>query len=285
MQSGQGLQLASMGRVLDAAAHASGSVEVQAFRINASLVTATCEQVAVEQPVALVYNGISHAVMLATPLDLEDFAIGFSLTEGIISHPRDVLEIELVYVSKGVEAQLTVTQACLAQLKERRRNLLGRTGCGLCGVDSLEQAVRPIAHALSPLDIPLDTLAHTVSAAMGRLNSGQPLQSATGAVHSAAFAQLDGQIILQREDVGRHNALDKLIGALANAKIDLSQGIALVSSRASYEMVHKCASAGIPVLAAVSAPTQLAIELAQGAGLTLAGFVREQRATFYTHFK
>ena len=288
---GQGSQPASMGAMEEVATltlGSVGSVGVAATRVDASIATATTEQVAVELPVALVYNGISHAVMLATPLDLEDFAMGFSLTEGIIAHPRDVLDVELVQASKGkgkgIEVQLTVTQSCLAQLKERRRNLLGRTGCGLCGVDSLEQAVRPISQMLVPLDVELDVLAHTISTAMGRLNKGQPLQQATGAVHSAAFAGIDGQIVLQREDVGRHNALDKLIGALAKAKMDTSQGIVLVSSRASYEMVHKAASAGIPVLAAVSAPTQLAIDTARSAGLTLVGFVREQRATFYTHF-
>ena len=255
-----------------------------AIRVDAGQSSHTSEHVAIELPVALVYNGISHAVMLATPLDLEDFALGFSLTEGIIEQPRDLLDIEIQRSSKGVEVQLTVTQTCLAMLKERRRNLLGRTGCGLCGVDSLEHAIRPLKHTLKPLSTSLNDLADIVSTAMGNLNSGQPLQHATGAVHSAAFAQLDGAITMQREDVGRHNALDKLIGALAKAKLDCTQGIALVSSRASYEMVHKCASARIPVLAAVSAPTQLAVELAQSAQLTLAGFVREQRATFYTYF-
>ncbi|QBK05907.1 formate dehydrogenase accessory sulfurtransferase FdhD [Hylemonella gracilis] len=247
--------------------------------------------VAEECPVALVYNGISHAVMLATPLDLEDFAFGFSLSEGIVDSPSQVYGIEVqpdvsCEGQAGVTVSLDIASASFARLKERRRTLAGRTGCGLCGTDSLDQAVR------SPRTLPTD--AHTVfraaavSAAMGRMRERQRLLNITGATHAAAWCAADGEIVLLREDVGRHNALDKLIGALSRpgAPAQLAranEGFIIVSSRASYEMVQKTASAGVTLLAAVSGVTGLAIDVAQDCGLSLLGFARGQDLSVYSH--
>ncbi|HEY9104443.1 formate dehydrogenase accessory sulfurtransferase FdhD [Chitinimonas sp.] len=252
-----------------------GSAPVQAVRIVASRPAASAEVVAEEVPVALVYNGISHAVMMATPLDLEDFALGFSLSEGIIARPGELLDCEVGELADGVTVELTITEARFQALKERRRSLTGRTGCGLCGQDTLEQAIRPLA----PLGKVVPVAASEVSQAMRQLAAQQPLNAATGAVHAAGWWR-SGKMLV-REDVGRHNALDKLIGATAReAERD---GLLVISSRASYEMVHKAASAGFGVLAAVSAPTALAVRLAEQAGLCLIGYAREDRMTVYSH--
>ena len=286
------------------------SETLNALRISAGVQTRTEEHVAIEQPVALVYNGISHAVMLATPADLEDFALGFSLSEGIIDKPEDVLDIE-IETSKneitsnetpnnenaGVAVNITVTQQCLARLKERRRNLLGRTGCGLCGVESLDAAIRPVRHIpdanlkvcseqFNVAQGNTEKLGAILNIAMRNMAAAQVLQAKTGAVHGAAWVNWAGELVLLREDVGRHNALDKLIGAMFStqsaANMDVAQGFAVISSRASYEMVHKAAAAGISLLAAASAPTALAVKTAQSAKLLLAGFVRENRVTLYS---
>lgn len=250
----------------------------------------TTETVAEEVPVAMVYNGISHAVMLASPLDLEDFALGFSLSEGIVDSPADVLDVEVtasdLACATGVSVQetgltvnLRVTLRCFMRLKERRRTLAGRTGCGLCGTESLAEAVRPVLRSVAPVQVDAAALRH----AMAGLAAGQHLQSATGATHAAAWCALDGTVRLVREDVGRHNALDKLVGALTRTGFDPASGFVAVTSRASYEMVHKTASAGIGLLAAISAPTALAVRTAEAAGLTLAGFTRGDRSTLYAH--
>lgn len=235
--------------------------------------------VAEEVPVALEYNGISHVVMLATPLDLEDFALGFSLSEGLIDAPADLLEVEIAAgCNEGLVAQLRISARCEMRLKERRRNLAGRTGCGLCGTDSLDQVLRPLKRPVSPPRLAGDALQR----AMRELAAAQPLQQRAGGLHAAAWCDADGALLLLREDVGRHNALDKLVGALARAGTDPGRGFVAVTSRASFEMVQKTAQAGIGLLAAVSAPTHLAIRTARDCGLALAGFVREQRATFYS---
>lgn len=235
--------------------------------------------VAEETPVALEYNGISHAVMLATPADLEDFALGFSFTEAIIGGLHDVRGIEVVKGEQGITVQLEIASSCLASLKERRRNLAGRTGCGLCGVESLEHAVRmpPVLEG----DVRFDHAA--VLRAMEALRGHQPLHEATGATHAAAFCDANGQLLLVREDVGRHNALDKLVGAMLLARIEAGEGFIAVTSRASYEMAGKTARAGTTVLAAVSGVTSLAIDVAQAAGLCLAGFARADHFNIYTH--
>ncbi|MBN1005088.1 formate dehydrogenase accessory sulfurtransferase FdhD [Amphritea pacifica] len=240
------------------------------------------DSIAEEIPVAMVYNGISHVVMMASPCDLEDFALGFSLSEGIIKKPEEIYGLDLVMadpqsLAAGIEVQISITTQRSMQLKQRRRNLTGRTGCGLCGAESLQQAIRPVkAVTTSPPPGP-----EAIEAALQRLTDKQPLQGITGACHGAAWCDNEGNIQLLREDVGRHNALDKLLGALQRKHTTLSEGFVLVSSRASYEMVHKAASGGISTLVAVSAPTGLALDLAKQAGLNLIGFARPGRHVVY----
>jgi FdhD protein len=233
-----------------------------------------------EAPVALSYNGISHAVMLASPADLEDFALGFSLSEGILADASELYELELEIGTQGVVVQMRIAEARFAALKNRRRAMAGRTGCGLCGVESLDQ----VARALTPLPLLAGPViaAASLHRALEQLQQKQPMHASTGGVHAAAWADAAGNLLAVREDVGRHNALDKLIGALTKAPHDPASGFALVTSRASFEMVQKAAGVGIPILAAVSAPTGYAIRLAQEVGLTLAGFVRQGRHTVYS---
>lgn len=233
--------------------------------------------VAEEVPVALVFNGISHAVMLATPDQLEDFALGFALTEGLLTERSELYGIEQERSEQGIALQLEVASACEWRLKERRRNLAGRTGCGLCGTESLEQVCRSVPQ------VPEIRLRPGVLAQAQRsLREWQALQQLTGAAHAAAWCDLEGRIVLLREDIGRHNALDKLVGALAKAGTDPASGWVLVTSRASFEMVQKTAMAGAGLLAAVSAPTAMAADLAVRCGLALAGFVRGEDFVAYT---
>ena len=232
-----------------------------------------------EVPVALVYNGISHAVMLATPADLEDFGLGFSLSEGILATASELYDQELEIGAAGVAIHMHISAERFDMLKNRRRALAGRTGCGLCGVESLDQVARPLPPLLAGATVP----AASLQAALTHLQHRQPLHAQTGGVHAAAWADREGNVLAVREDVGRHNALDKLIGALARSTIDPNTGFALVTSRASFEMVQKTVAARIPILAAVSAPTGFAIRLARDSGLCLAGFVRERRYAIYTH--
>ena len=237
------------------------------------------DAVAEEVPVALVYNGISHAVMLATPADLDDFAVGFSLTEGIVERPEEIYALETVEAENGIRIELDIASERFHYLKERRRNLTGRTGCGLCGTDSLAQAVKvPV-----PVESTVSLTPEVLFQGFEQLENRQTLRRDTGATHAAAWLGDDGVVSLIREDIGRHNALDKLIGALFNARTDQSQGAVLVTSRASYEMVQKCAAAKIGFLAAVSAPTALAVRMADKADLTLIGFVRKNSLAVYTH--
>jgi FdhD protein len=237
-------------------------------------------ELAREVPVAFEYNGISHAVMLATPADLDDFAIGFSLSEAIAA-PAQCYGVEVRDSAAGITLAIDIAAAAFAHLKERRRTLAGRTGCGICGTESLEQVLRPLPDltARTPTRIAPQALARAYDALAGV----QPLQHATGAAHGAAWCDADGTIVCAREDVGRHNALDKLIGALARGGVDTGAGFALVTSRASVEMVQKSATAGIAVLAAVSAPTALAVRVAQACGQTLVGFARGAEFSVYAH--
>ncbi|WP_265919262.1 formate dehydrogenase accessory sulfurtransferase FdhD [Cupriavidus nantongensis] len=237
------------------------------------------DEVAEEVPVALEYNGISHAVMLATPADLEDFALGFSLSEGIVGSAREVYGIDIDTRAHGIAVQLEIASAAFMRLKDRRRALAGRTGCGLCGTESLEQVMRAPAPVLSTASFHTDV----IQAAFVQLQLRQALQRHTGATHAAAWLRADGHVSLVREDVGRHNALDKLAGALARSGEDIAGGAVLVTSRASYEMVLKTAAIGAGVLAAVSAPTALAVRLAEQANITLAGFVRAGAHVVYAH--
>lgn len=235
------------------------------------------EEVAVEVPVALTVNGISQAVMLATPADLEDFALGFALAEGWLAHPGELLDIETDERADGIELALTVTAARERHLKQRRRQLAGRTGCGLCGLESLADFA-----AVQPGPVRAPTISPSAFArAMAALREAQVLNARCGGLHGAAWCTPDGSVQLLREDVGRHNALDKLIGARAMAHQHQQPGFAAMSSRASHELVHKAAMAGIGLLACVSAPSSLAIATAERLELQLWAFVREGRATRY----
>jgi FdhD protein len=232
-----------------------------------------------ERAIALVYNGISHAVMMATPSNLEEFALGFSLSEGIITKASQLYDINLNPCEKGIEVAIDISSQQMSALKLQRRNLVGRTGCGLCGSESLEQAISPV-NSVTPQPLPS---ADAIQRGLSQLNDHQKLQALTGAVHGVAWCDNTGKIMLLREDVGRHNALDKLIGALTFNKVDTQSGFALISSRASYEMIHKISSVNIPTLVAVSAPTALAITLATTAKINLIGFARPGRHVVYTN--
>ncbi|SFJ84042.1 formate dehydrogenase accessory sulfurtransferase FdhD [Methylophaga sulfidovorans] len=250
-------------------------VEV-AIHKNESATQYQHDDIAVETPVALVYNTISHAVMMATPADLADFALGFSLTENIVDNADQVSHIHVQSNSNGISVRLMIDDEKFDALRERRRSLVGRTGCGLCGVESLKQAIRPIEPVQS-----VQVADDVIQIGLNNIKQYQQLQQVTGATHAAAWCDLEGNIVLTREDVGRHNALDKLIGAHVKAGLSPHEGFVLVTSRASYEMVQKAASAGFGCLVAVSAPTSLAIEQAQLARLKLVGFARSGRHVIY----
>ncbi|AVZ82376.1 formate dehydrogenase accessory sulfurtransferase FdhD [Edwardsiella ictaluri] len=234
--------------------------------------------VANEVPVALVYNGISHVVMMASPKELEAFALGFSLSEGIIRSPQDIYGMEVQTACHGLEVQIELSSRCFMALKERRRSLAGRTGCGVCGVEQIGDALRPLA----PLPFRQRFDLAVLDGALARLREVQSIGNLTGCTHAAAW--LDGKGVLQGgcEDVGRHVALDKLLGLRARQP-GWQAGAALVSSRASYEMVQKAAMCGVEILFAVSAATTLAIEVAERCNLTLVGFCRPGKGTIFTH--
>ncbi len=237
------------------------------------------ETIAQEVAIALVYNGISHAVMMATPCDLEDFARGFSLTEGIVDKPSEIYDIEAEAVGRGIEVRLEIAAQRMAGLQERRRSLAGRTGCGLCGVDSLDAALRAVPRVEAGTPVAREAIA----LAMAALPAQQRINRLNGATHAAGWANADGTLVAVREDIGRHNALDKLAGALAKQDRALAGGFVVVTSRCSYEMVQKAAAIGAIAIAAVSAPTSLAIETAEQAGVALVAFVRDGRLTAYAH--
>ena len=255
------------------------AVTRRGVRWDAGEVVPVEETIAAEVPVALIYNGISHVVMLATPLDLEDFGRGFSLSEGIVHQPREVHDVEAMAVAQGIEVHLTIATERFVELKERRRNLAGRTGCGLCGTESLSQAIRDVPRVGDGPRVDPAALHR----AFEGLAKHQKLHDATGAVHAAAWATPQGEVLVAREDIGRHNALDKLIGAMAREERDFGDGITVITSRASSEMVQKATTVGMRVLAAISAPTALAARLADEANLTLAGFARKGRHVVYAH--
>jgi len=237
------------------------------------------DAIAEEVPVALVYNDRPHVVMMATPRDLDDFALGFSLSEAVIGSADELTSIETQTLLEGIEMRLRIPEARAQALESRHRNLTGRTSCGLCGAQALEDAVRqPPAVGAGP-EIGAEILHRTLA----QLHDLQPLNVATGATHAAAWARLDGGVALLREDVGRHNALDKLIGAMAKAGERVDEGFLVVTSRASYEMVQKSATVGITFLAAISAPTALAIHLAEETGMTLVGFARPEGHVVYAN--
>jgi FdhD protein len=234
--------------------------------------------VAEETPIALEYNGVAHTVMLATPADLDDFAVGFSLSEGIVERRDQIFDIETVESTEGLTLRLEISGEAFARIKERRRNQAGRTGCGLCGVESLVQVVRDLSPVASGTSFPLAALHE----GMRRLPAQQLLQQATGAAHAACHVMADGGIEHVREDVGRHNALDKTLGALACAGVG-AEGAVIITSRASFEMVQKTVALAYGVLAAVSAPTAAAVRLADKLNLTLVGFLRHGGCSIYSH--
>jgi FdhD protein len=232
-----------------------------------------------ETAVALTYNGSTYAVMMATPQDLEDFAIGFSLSEGVIAAPDEVESIEIIERDVGIELRMWLAAPRAGALQARRRHLAGPTGCGLCGIESLDEAMRapPRVADTTPFSV------EDVMCALRVLDWRAPLHRQTRAVHGAGFYRpADGAVVL-REDVGRHNALDKLAGALARAGADGEDGIAVVSSRLSVEMIQKAAVTGIGVLVAVSAPTALAVRMAKAAGMTLIAVARGDGFEIFTH--
>jgi FdhD protein len=233
---------------------------------------------AAEVPVALVYNGRPHAVMMCTPADLEDFGVGFTVTE-LIAEAGDIKRTDVVKYARGIELQMEIPAGAAEKLSERTRAITGRTGCGLCGVEVIGDALREPRLITSSFKVSRDALWR----AGETLGAQQPLNRETNAIHAAAWATADGTLRVVREDVGRHNALDKVIGALARERIDPSEGFVVVTSRASYELVQKAAVANIPLLAAVSRPTVLAVELAETAGMTLVGLLRGRTANVYAH--
>jgi FdhD protein len=249
------------------------------LRMRAGEVAHVDDMLVDEVPIALVYNGISHAVMMATPTHLDEFALGFSLSEGIIAAPGQCYGIEVERDAGGIAVQLDIASSAFMALKERRRSLAGRTGCGLCGVDSLDQVCRPLptlppAHGFH---------AAGVRRALAAIGAEQQLTRLTGAAHAAAWCGMDGTISIVREDVGRHNALDKVIGAMARAHVRPGDGFLLITSRVSFEMAQKAAVAGVAALVGMSAPTLAAVDLADQAGMTLLAFARGQDFVCYTH--
>lgn len=233
-----------------------------------------------EVPVAMVYGGTTQAVMMASPADLEDFAMGFSLTEGIVAGPDEIQRLEVLDHPQGIEAQMWLAEDRAEALAARRRFMTGPVGCGLCGIDSIAEAVRALPD-LGRAGPRID--AADVAAATDALRDWQPLHDQTRATHAAGFLIPGQGIVLAREDVGRHNALDKLIGAMARQGVDAGQGAFVLTSRVSTEMVQKCAMAGAGLLIAVSAPTAHALRLAEGAGITLAAFARGGSFDLFTH--
>jgi FdhD protein len=237
------------------------------------------DSLAVELPVALEFNGVSHAVMLASPCDLESFALGFALSEGIVENRAEFRRVEVEESELGITVHCEISGHAFLKLKQRRRNMTGRTGCGLCGVESLEQVFRALPAV--PDGVPVSSLAMRV--ALTELKTLQPLNSLTGAMHAAAWSAPDGRLQQLCEDVGRHNALDKLIGTMAEQEMSFQHGFLLITSRASVEMVQKAATVGIASLIAISAPTALAVKTAKEAGMTLIAFARGDEFVAYAH--
>ena len=253
----------------------SPTATVAARRMDGAVLQDITETLAVETPVAMHFNGLSHAVMMATPADLEDFGLGFALTEGIVRRADELKFLEQNWTPHGVALNMRIPEVRFALLETRERNLTGRTGCGLCGTSTLEAAIRPVRRVTAGGPA-VDAAA--LRAGMERLATMQPYNEASGAVHAAALLTTDGAFFV-REDVGRHNAIDKAVGAVMRAG-----GVPhtlLVTSRASYEVVHKAAEVGCSLVAAISAPTTLALRLATEAGMTLIGWARPPRFTVY----
>ncbi len=230
--------------------------------------------VPVEVPVAIEYNGIGYAVMMATPVDLHDFAVGLAITEGLVCAASDVGDVDCHAVGGGWVVRAILPADSMARVLARARTRVSESGCGLCGIDSIETALRPAPRVTARIATDRAAIARALAA----LGDHQPLGRATGAAHAAAFCRPDGAIVATREDVGRHTALDKLVGALALARHDIAAGFVLLSARCSFELVDKAVRAGAPMLVTVSAPTSLAVERARDAGLVLVALARHDTA-------
>jgi formate dehydrogenase accessory protein FdhD len=250
-------------------------VGVTAQRLDGESAQQVDETLAAEVPVAMQYNARPHAVMMATPSNLTDFAYGFALTERIVTSVAELTLAQTLWTEHGVALEMLIPQQRWLLMQNRERNLTGRTGCGLCGTATLAAAIRPV-RKVDPNGPRADLAA--LRAGMLRLAAQQPLNAASGAVHAAALLTTDGGFTV-REDVGRHNAIDKAVGAVMRA--GQVPHTLLVTSRASYEVVHKAAEVGCRLVAAISAPTALALRLAQEAGVTLVGWTRPPRLTVY----
>lgn len=225
---------------------------------------------AIEAPVAIEYNGLGYAVMMATPVDLHDFAVGFSLSEKLVASPEDIVDIDIFETANGWFVRINVDPVRIEPVLERARHRVSEGSCGLCGLENLEQVMRP----LPPITAPVGARSTAIFAALANLEGRQPLNRLTGAAHGAAFCLNTGEVLLVREDVGRHNALDKLIGALARQGVDAASGFFLLTARCSYELVEKTIIAGCPLLVTISAPTTLAVDRARAHGLALVGLAR-----------
>jgi FdhD protein len=252
---------------------------VRVERWQAGTVEVATDEVADEWPVAFKYLGVPHVVMLATPADLEDLAVGFTLSEALVAAPHEIRSVEARVEGQALEVEIAITAERFAALLTRHRNLSGRTGCGMCGAETLADAIREPPALAGGLRLS----AAELHAALATLGAGQPYNARTGSIHAAAWAVPGAGVSLVREDVGRHNALDKLIGALVRRGEDLARGYVIVTSRASYEIVQKAATVGIAAVVAVSAPTAFAIRSAEAFGVTLVGFARPQRHVVYAH--
>lgn len=263
-----------------AEAASSGGMYAAPVTVMGTFARAPTRLVPEETPVALVYNGGTYGVMMATPTDLEDFAIGFSLSERIVPTAADVQSARVVSHPAGIEVRMRVADALALGLAQRRRALAGPVGCGLCGVDSLAEAARPVAQVA---ETGTRYRQRQIVAAMAELAEQQPMHAATRAMHAAGYWEAERGLVAVREDVGRHNALDKLAGALARRHVDARCGVLLLTSRVSVELVQKASVLGVAVIAAVSAPTALAIRTAAAAGMTLAAIVRSDGFEIFTH--
>ena len=255
------------------------SEKITCFRVQDGAVIPRDDAIAAEVPVALVYNGVPHVVMMATPSDLADFALGFSLAEGILADAEGLLDLEIEEGETGIRVSMTITPERIAGLKERRRNMVGRTGCGLCGVDDLTQVARPLPRVGKSVKVAVGAIHQALDA----LPAWQPTNRETGALHAAAWVTSMGEIAFVREDVGRHNALDKLVGAMERGRINPEAGFAVITSRCSFEMVQKAATIRIPILVAISAPTTMALRIAEQAGITLVALARSDGITVYAN--
>ena len=255
------------------------SVKVPCLARRNDNVAAGARIIPEETPIAFTYGGTTHAVMMATPADLEDFAIGFALTEGLIQADAAALDVEVVESELGIELRSWLPGEGQQRYAERRRSMAGPTGCGLCGVESLEQATREPPKVKSDLRVNAQALV----AAMERLPSLQVINRETRAVHGAAFWRPSTGAMILREDVGRHNALDKLAGALMRQGLGGAGGVVLMTSRVSVELVQKAARIGAPILAAISAPTALALRTAESCGMTLVAVMRGRDFEVFTH--